>query len=416
MVIATLFAAFMAIPQLIAKVYSIDDIPAVQLVDSTRHVVNPDGILSLQTQTQVDRIIAQIRRTTTAEISVVVVDDVDSDPDEFATDLFSKWQIGKSDRDNGLLILVAKEQHAIVIRTGYGLEGILPDILAGRIIRDTAIPYFRQEDYDGGIVATISTVSDLLTNPDAADEIRSKYLSEGDNDSDDVFKLYLQLCVILAIGSFAYAVYVVIRNRKRTPADKYSHLDNAVLPLLMITVFGIGIPILGLLILLIALRRVRNRKHICPQCGARMQKLSKQRALEYLAPGQLIEQRLESVDHDVWICPACNTTEVESYVRRSTPYQVCPKCGVRAYIRTGDRVIVQPTVKSPGKGVRIYTCRACGHHGEEPYEIAPRQDLTGPIIIGGLGALSGRGGGGGGFSGGSFGGGMTGGGGASGRW
>jgi hypothetical protein len=55
-------------------------------------------------------------------------------------------------RENGVLVLVAPSDRAIRIEVGYGLEGVLPDGLAGAIIRDELIPRFREGDFDGGIV------------------------------------------------------------------------------------------------------------------------------------------------------------------------------------------------------------------------------------------------------------------------
>ena len=93
-----------------ARTYSVADVPNVHLDDSTRFVSNPDGILSDATVAGIDAAMRDIRRTSSAEAVVVVVDDIEGgDIDEFATDLFEKWGLGKSDKDNGLLILVAKD-------------------------------------------------------------------------------------------------------------------------------------------------------------------------------------------------------------------------------------------------------------------------------------------------------------------
>ena len=72
-----------------ATVYSPEDIPNVQLTDSTQYVSNPDGILTAEAVGAINDVMRRIRHTTTAEGVVVVVDDIDGDdPDTFATDLF----------------------------------------------------------------------------------------------------------------------------------------------------------------------------------------------------------------------------------------------------------------------------------------------------------------------------------------
>lgn len=136
---------------------------------------------------------------------------------------------------------------------------------------------------------------------------------------------------------------------------------------------------------------------------------------DYLTPSQDMEERINSVDYDVWLCPECNETDIIPYVNSAAGYTTCPNCGARADSMIANRVLRQPTTRHEGQGVRMYRCRNCGFAHETPYAIA--KTVEPPIIIvpGGGGGRGGFGGGGG-FSGGSFGGGMTGGGGASGGW
>ena len=136
--------------------YTVDEIPNVHVTDHTRYVSNPDGILSQSAVTQSDSIISGIWRETTAEVVVVAVNDIgNADINTFATELFTKWGIGKKDNDNGLLVLIVKGQRKAVIRTGYGVEGVAPDIIAGRIIRDGMAPNFKNGDYDAGTIAAL---------------------------------------------------------------------------------------------------------------------------------------------------------------------------------------------------------------------------------------------------------------------
>ena len=146
-----------------AATYTVDQIPNVHLADSTRFVSDPDGILSPQALAQTDEIMRTIRRSTSAEAVVVIVDDIEGgDIDGFATDLFTKWGLGKSDVDNGLLILVAKDLRKAAIRPGYGLEGVLPDVVCAGILRNQMFPAFRRGDYDEGIVAASQTIGTIL--------------------------------------------------------------------------------------------------------------------------------------------------------------------------------------------------------------------------------------------------------------
>ncbi|MDE6490538.1 MAG: TPM domain-containing protein, partial [Muribaculaceae bacterium] len=104
--------------------YTVKQIPNVHLSSRTRYVSNPDGILSDAAVERLDTMLSRVWNTSSAEVVVVAVDDIDPDSDiqEFATDLFMEWGIGKKDKDNGLLVLIVKNQRQAVIRTGYGIE------------------------------------------------------------------------------------------------------------------------------------------------------------------------------------------------------------------------------------------------------------------------------------------------------
>lgn len=159
-----------------AGVYKVDDLPNVQLADHTKHLVNPDGIVSPSGQARIDSLLLDARRKTSAEIVAVIVDDIDPDTDidTYATELFTRWGIGKSDKDNGILLLVAKDRRKAVIRTGYGAEGVMPDIISGRILYDTMFPRFKAGDYEGGLIAAPSKYTTLLpTRPRATNSCRT---------------------------------------------------------------------------------------------------------------------------------------------------------------------------------------------------------------------------------------------------
>ncbi|MDE6160233.1 MAG: TPM domain-containing protein, partial [Muribaculaceae bacterium] len=177
----------------LAGVYAPADVPNVHVADHTRNISNPDGIISAGAQTLVDSIVAQLRAATSAEMQVVVVDDINNpdDIDRFATELFSLWGLGKKDRDNGVLLLVAKNRRKATIRTGYGAEGVLPDIVCGSILRDKMFPAFRKGDFDGGVVAATRTIAELLSDPDAAAELQSRLKDADRRESTDFFGVYL---------------------------------------------------------------------------------------------------------------------------------------------------------------------------------------------------------------------------------
>lgn len=101
---------------------------------------------------------------TTAQVAVLTVPTLDGEPIEnYALNVLRSWGIGSKEKNNGVLIVVATKDRQSRIEVGYGLEGALPDGLTGRIQDDTMLPYFKQGQYDKGIVngyaATAATVA-----------------------------------------------------------------------------------------------------------------------------------------------------------------------------------------------------------------------------------------------------------------
>ncbi|MBD5219678.1 MAG: TPM domain-containing protein [Bacteroidales bacterium] len=403
-----------------ARTYTVDEIPNVHLQDSMRFVSNPDGILTAAAVAELDAGLKYVRRNTSAEAVIVVVDDIEGgDIDGFATELFDKWKLGKSDLDNGLLILVAKDLRRGVIRTGYGLEGVLPDITCGRILREVMFPRFRQGDYDGGITAAFSTISQILNDPANRDEILSREadadFAGGQDEDIDFFSVYLVIVATLTFSLLLVLIIVYAEARKKNRHERYVELAKLKPLYLAATFLGLGIPLVASLPLVIILYRLRNAPHKCAQCGTQMKKIDEVHDNEYLNHSQDLEEQIGSVDYDVWLCPNCGETDIEPYVNQSSTYKECQYCHARTAALRQNRIVRRPTTTREGQGVHDYGCLNCGHVTSVPYTIAKVAPAVPIVIVGGSGGRSG-GGFGGGFGGGGFGGGMTGGGGASGGW
>lgn len=108
--------------------------------------------------------LSQFERTTSVEMAVVTVPSLgDETIESYANALFSRWRIGKKDKNNGILILLAPNEHKTRIEVGYGLEAVLPDGLCGEIIRNQMIPYFKNGQYAAGLMAGVSAIQEILT-------------------------------------------------------------------------------------------------------------------------------------------------------------------------------------------------------------------------------------------------------------
>ena len=90
-------------------------------------------------------------RTTSTQITIVTVKSLGGyEVSQYAVELANKWGIGQRGKDNGVLVLAAIDDRRMNISTGYGLEGALPDVITGRIIRNEMTPAFRQGNYYQG--------------------------------------------------------------------------------------------------------------------------------------------------------------------------------------------------------------------------------------------------------------------------
>lgn len=406
-----------------SETYSTDDIDNVHLKDKTQYVSNPDGVLSSQSTARLNAAIKNVWDQTSAEMVVVAVNDINTDPDEFATDLMEKWGVGKKDKDNGVILLIVKDQRKAVIRTGDGMEGVLPDIVCGRILREDMFPRFKEGDYDGGTEAAVSRMSRVITDPKYAAELKSDIANDarpgrgygGHNEEEDLWGWLLKVSMFVGVVCLIVVVATIVISRKDQEHKRYESLNSMKTLMLFLSFMCLGMPLPAYLLLIAAMHRIRNHARKCPNCSTKMKKLDEETDNKYLTPAEDTEERLNSIDYDVWLCPTCGETDVIPYVNKHSSYRICERCGARTSTLTENRTIMKPTTTRPGRGVRIYTCRNCGHRKEEPYEL-PKVASAAPVVIipGGFG---GRGGGfGGGFGGGSFGGGGTAGGGASGGW
>jgi uncharacterized protein len=149
------------------------------------------GLLTLEQGQALEDKLANFEKETTNEISVVIIESLQGDTIEnFAVELFEEWGIGKKDKDNGVLILIAEEEREIRIEVGYGLEGFLTDAQSYWIIDKVMVPSFREGNYYEGI----NGATDKIIAATRGEEIP---VSEGDEEMEQVFP-YLVFIPLIA--------------------------------------------------------------------------------------------------------------------------------------------------------------------------------------------------------------------------
>jgi uncharacterized protein len=110
-------------------------------------------VLSDDAEYQLNETLRAFTASTTNEVAVVTVSTIgDEYIEQYAVRLFEEWGVGSSEKDNGVLVLLAVQDRKIRIEVGYGLEGALPDSVAQRIITNEMVPSLAAGDYDGAVL------------------------------------------------------------------------------------------------------------------------------------------------------------------------------------------------------------------------------------------------------------------------
>jgi uncharacterized protein len=110
------------------------------------------AMLTADDRVYLEDFLRAVERDTTAEVVVATVSSLDGlSIEEYANRLFTDWGVGKKAQNNGVLLLVAPAERRVRIEVGYGLEGRLPDGLAGEIIRTAIVPEFQRGNLRRGI-------------------------------------------------------------------------------------------------------------------------------------------------------------------------------------------------------------------------------------------------------------------------
>jgi uncharacterized protein len=133
-------------------------------------VVDQANLLSAPEKQALSQRIIKLYQQGKAQIGVVIVPTTgQEDIFDFAMRIAEKWQLGSAKQDNGLLMAIAVNDHRIQILSGYGLEGVLPDVVLSRIIRNNITPYFKQNQYAQGIQAGLNEIEKVLNmDPEVA--------------------------------------------------------------------------------------------------------------------------------------------------------------------------------------------------------------------------------------------------------
>lgn len=171
-------------------------------------IIDQANILSDSDKQALSQHILKLYEQGKAQIGVVIVPTTGQEAIfDYAMRVAEQWQLGTAKRDNGLLMVIAINDRKIQILTGYGLEGVLPDIVAGRIIRNEITPYFKQAQYAQGIQSGLSEIERILNlDPEiaqqAAQELQEQQ-AQALHEQNARSQFWTYALIIIVVGAFA---------------------------------------------------------------------------------------------------------------------------------------------------------------------------------------------------------------------
>lgn len=418
-----LLLSFWALPA--QKALSWEDIPNVQLQDSTQFVSDVAHIIEPEALQRINETLQSLRQTHGVEGVVITLPTIGNGGsiEELALGILRGWGVGSKVDNSGFVMLISLDSRQIRIETGYGLEGVLPDALCSQIIAHRMAPHFKRGDYSTGVLSGVQAIQETISaNYEGATRTDG---AEEDQEAEGVFNglvvlLVLILCVVM-LASYRDKQTAPEQRTKRLNRQIVSFVFIALIAMIGGSILFIASSIVVLLALYAILRyRLSQEALRCATCYQnKLQRLSDTAKLSLLTPAQQLEERLGSVHYLVKQCDNCGAVERYGEVVGGSSYKRCPHCGTYAMQRVGTQRLRSTDRRIAYINREEYHCLYCDqdHHTDETIYKDNNSALGGAILGGIIGSSFGRGGfGGGGFGGGGFGGGSGGGGGATGSW
>jgi uncharacterized protein len=210
------------------------------------------NMLPPDSEQRLEQSLAELEEATGAQVAVLSIESLEGEVlEDYALRVAETWELGRKDYDDGLLILIAKEERRIRIEVGYGLEGTVPDVMAKRVIDDVMRPRFRAGETGGGVEEAVNIIGGLIRG----EAVNLPEPSSAGEDAPWFAKIFAMLVFTVVIGVFSmvavfgkggqtWFLYFFLMPFYLVFPPAFLGLPGLVLPALWI----IGFPILRLLV------------------------------------------------------------------------------------------------------------------------------------------------------------------------
>lgn len=294
----------------------------------------------------------ELREERGVEFTVVTINNLSDfghsgEIEPFATGLFNEWGVGDAAKNDGLMLLVSRYDRRLRIEVGSGYGDAKNDAMAA-IIDEVIVPHFRDDNYALGIDRGVDAIVHNVTGTWP--------------------------------GEFNASLVERAWNRLQRALDWIGD---------WIAVFYAG---LAGLAYRFYRRWKRNKPRICPVDGTKMHRLGEIKDDEYLKDGEKVEERLKSVDYDVWVCDLCEHRTIEAYKAWFTHYGACRTCQFKT-LEGVTTIVNAATTSSTGLKRIDYHCQNCDDHYHTHVTIPKKSESSSSSSSGGFGGGSSSGGG-----------------------
>lgn len=175
-------------------------VPALEVPYLTGRVNDNAGMLDPEEESRIATRLEALEQANGAQVVVLTIPSLEGEVlEDYSLRVAETWGLGDEEVDNGLLFLIARDDRKLRLEVGYGLEGVIPDVLAGRILRNVVQPEFRAGRFAAGIEAAVETIATAIEGGD----VSSLAPSSGSEEIPWVARLAIGGIFFLVIGTFS---------------------------------------------------------------------------------------------------------------------------------------------------------------------------------------------------------------------
>jgi uncharacterized protein len=161
-------------------------------------------LIPADTEQRIEQKLAALEQATGAQMAVLTIASLEGEVlEEYSLRVAETWQLGRAEQDDGVLMLIARDDRKMRLEVGYGLEGDLTDAQAGRILNNILRPAFRAGDFGGGIEAGVDAVIGTLQGDDVIPPDPSPSPVNDITSAPLLSKIFFLAIFLLVVGSFS---------------------------------------------------------------------------------------------------------------------------------------------------------------------------------------------------------------------